>query len=50
MDIDKNLINDFLDEGCNLSLKIHFVDSHIDLFTPNLSALSDEQARDYTNK
>ena len=41
-DIVKNLINDFQAEGCNISLKIHFLDSHIYVFAPNLCAVSDK--------
>ena len=29
--------------GCNMSLKIHFLRSHLDFFPPNLSAVSDER-------
>ncbi|KAJ8703931.1 hypothetical protein PYW07_011074 [Mythimna separata] len=28
--------------GCNMSLKIHFLDSHLDFFPDNLGAASDE--------
>jgi len=28
--------------GCNLSLKIHFLDSHLDFFPDNLGEVSDE--------
>jgi hypothetical protein len=28
--------------GCNMSLKIHFLDSHLDFFPENLGAVSDE--------
>ena len=28
--------------GCNMSLKIHLLDSHLDLFPENLGAVSDE--------
>jgi hypothetical protein len=27
---------------CNMSLKVHFLDSHLDFFPENLSAVSDE--------
>jgi len=36
------LINDFQAAGCKMSLKIHFLDSHIDFFAPNLGDVSDE--------
>ena len=41
-DIVKNLTKDFQAAGCNMSLKIHFLDSHIDFFPSNLGAVSDE--------
>jgi hypothetical protein len=28
--------------GCNTSLKVHFLDSHLDFFPENLGAVSDE--------
>jgi len=28
--------------GCNMSLKIHFLDSHLDFFPDNLGAVTDE--------
>jgi len=28
--------------GCNMSLKIHFLESHLDFFPENLSEVSDE--------
>ena len=42
----KDLINELLATyktlGCNMSLKIHFLDSHLDFFPSNLGAVSDE--------
>ena len=35
-------LNAYQSMGCNMSLKIHFLQSHLDFFPPNLSALSDE--------
>jgi hypothetical protein len=29
--------------GCNMSLKLHFLGSHLDYFPPNLVAISEEQ-------
>ena len=29
--------------GCRMSLKMHFLHSHLDLFPENLGAVSDEQ-------
>jgi hypothetical protein len=31
--------------GCNMSLKVHFLDSHLDFFPENLGALSDEHGQ-----
>jgi hypothetical protein len=28
--------------GCNMSIKVHFLDSHLDFFPENLGAVSDE--------
>lgn len=33
----------FRDLGCNMSIKLHFLNSHLDKFPENLGALSDEQ-------
>lgn len=42
----KELITELLKNykalGCNMSLKIHFLDSHLDFFPTNLGAVSDE--------
>ncbi|GBM87484.1 hypothetical protein AVEN_21656-1 [Araneus ventricosus] len=32
-----------LKEGCSMSLKVHFLDSHLDYFPENLRAVSEEQ-------
>ena len=36
------LLQSYQDIGCNMSLKIHFLDSHLDFFPDNLCAVSDE--------
>ena len=36
------LLRSYQDMGCNMSLKIHFLDSHLDFFPDNLGAVSDE--------
>lgn len=41
-DLVANLIESYQKMGCNMSLKIHFLDSHLDFFPPNLGAVSDE--------
>ena len=37
-----NLIKAYSSMGCNMSLKIHFLNSHLDFFPPNCGAVSDE--------
>jgi hypothetical protein len=32
-------------KGCNMSLKVHFLDSHLDFFPENLGAVSDEHGQ-----
>jgi len=36
------LLQSYQDMGCNMSLKIHFLDFHLDFFPENLGAVSDE--------
>ena len=36
------LLQSYQDMGCNMSLKIHFLDSHLNFFPDNLGAVSDE--------
>ena len=43
-DIVQNLIKVFQAAGCNMSLKIHFLDSHIDFLPSNLDAVSDKHS------
>jgi hypothetical protein len=42
----RELVEDLLNAnqtmGCNVSLKIHLLHSHLDLFPPNLNTVSDE--------
>jgi hypothetical protein len=38
----KDLLNAFQTMGCNMSLKIHFLNSHLDFFPLNLGIVSDE--------
>lgn len=42
-DLVLNLLKTFKAMGCNMSLKIHFLHSHMDFFPENLGAVSDEQ-------
>ena len=37
------LIENYKNLGCNMSLKLHFLDSHLDKFPENLSDYSEEQ-------
>lgn len=39
----ENLLVNYRNLGCRMSLKIHFLHSHLDFFPPNLGAVSDEQ-------
>ena len=39
----KNLIDKFQEIGANMSIKMHFLFSHLDLFPENMGAVSDEQ-------
>jgi hypothetical protein len=41
-DIVRELLDSYQALGCNMSLKIHFLQSHLDLFPGNLGAVSDE--------
>ena len=38
----EKLLKSFEDMGCRMSLKIHFLRSHLNFFPPNLGAVSDE--------
>ena len=35
----------FRDLGCNISIKLHFLNAHLDEFLDNLGAVSDEQGK-----
>ncbi|GBN08477.1 hypothetical protein AVEN_223985-1 [Araneus ventricosus] len=37
------MIKNFKILGCSMSLKVHFLDSHLDYFPENLGAVSEEQ-------
>ena len=39
---DSHKADNYRELGCNMSLKIHFLDSHLDFFPNNLGAVSDE--------
>ena len=42
-EIVQNLIKNFQRLGCNMSVKLHYLDSHLDKFPENLGDVSDEQ-------
>ena len=39
----KNLLCAFQKPGCNMSVKVHFLHSHLDYFPENLGTMSEEQ-------
>jgi len=41
-DMDADLVKSYKAMGCNMSLKVNFVDSHLDFFPENLRSVSDE--------
>ena len=42
-DLVANLMSSFNDIGANMSIKLHFLFSHLDCFPENLGDVSDEQ-------
>jgi hypothetical protein len=42
-EIVRNMLDKFKILGCKMSLKLHFLTSHLDYFPPNLGAVSEEQ-------
>ena len=43
-EIVKTLLDTFHKLGCNMSVKVHFLHSHLEYFPENLGALSEEQS------
>ena len=41
-DVVQDLLTSYKAMGCNMSLKIHFLGSHLDFFPENLGEVSDE--------
>lgn len=39
----KHMLSAFQNHGCNMSVKVHFLHSHLDYFLKNLGAVSEEQ-------
>jgi len=42
-----NLLQNYQKIGCNMSLKIHFLHSHLDFFPENCGAVSDEHGEHF---
>ena len=43
-DVVQDLLTSYKAMGCNTSLKIHFLESHLDIFPENLGEVSDEHS------
>jgi len=43
----KNLLQSYQKLGCNMSLNIHFLHSHLDIFSENCGAVSDEHGEHF---
>ena len=43
----KTLLDNFHKLGCNMSVKVHFLHSHLEYFPENLGALSEEQVKGF---
>jgi len=41
-DVVQDLVTSYKAKGCNMSLKIHFLESHLDFFPENLGEVCDE--------
>ena len=44
----QDLLTSYKGIGCNMILKLHFLESHLDLFPENLGEVGDEQVKDFT--
>ena len=47
-DVVQDLLTSYKAMGCNMSLKIHFLESHLDFFPENLGKVSDEHGENFT--
>jgi len=47
-DVMQYLLISYKAVGWNMSLKIHFLESHLDFFPENLSEVSDKHSQDFT--
>jgi hypothetical protein len=45
LDMVADLVKSYQAMGCNMSLKVNFVDSHLDFFPENLRSVSDEHGK-----
>ena len=41
----QNMLDNYCDSGVNMSIKVHFLKSHLDRFSENCSDISDEQGK-----
>ena len=47
-DVVEDLSTSYKAMGCSMSLKCHFLDSHLDFFPENLGEVCDEHGKDFT--
>jgi len=47
-DVVQDVLTSYKAMGYNMSLKIHFLESHLDFFPENLGEVSDEHSEDFT--
>jgi len=47
-DVVQDLLTSYKTVGCNMSLKIHFLESHLDFFPENLCEVGDEHGENFT--
>ena len=45
LDLVADLVQSYKAMGCDMSLRVHFLDSHLDFFPENLRALSDQHGQ-----
>jgi len=44
-DVAADLVQSYKAMGCNMSLKVHFLDCHLDFFPENITAVSNEHGQ-----
>ena len=47
-DVVQDLSTSYKAMGCNMGLKIHFLESHLDFFPDNLGEVSENMVKDFT--